>query len=108
MVDTLGPIQSKPVEGIKTTVKDAEEFIAGFIQGMVGNNDLPAIKSCMTDEKEVQAEVQKVVEDVQSGDITSYIDAAKTLITLSKEIPSALSDCKSISSDVDNIKQWAS
>ena len=106
-VDTLGPIEQN-MKAIPVTVVNAEQFLAGFVNGMVGHNDLPHIQQCMKDEAVVQSEVSQILADVKGGDIASYIDAAKTALSLSKEVPVALGDCKEISEDVAEIKNWSS
>jgi len=58
----------------------------------------------MTDETTVVSEVTQVIDDVQKGTILAEIDAAKVLLKLTKDLPNALSDCKSMSSDIDEIK----
>jgi hypothetical protein len=56
-IDTLGPIEQNMKATIPVTVVNAEQFLAGFVNGMVGHNDLPYIQECMKDEAVVQSEV---------------------------------------------------
>jgi len=62
----------------------------------------------MSDEAVVQSEVEEIISDAKQKNIAGYIDAARTALKLSKEIPVALADCKEISEDVAAIKNWAS
>jgi len=106
-VDTLGPIEQPSMKEVAVSIDNIKSFVGGFVNGMVGHNDLPYIKQCMSDEAVVQSEVEEIIADAKQKNIAGYIDAARTALKLSKEIPVALADCKEISEDVASIKQWA-
>ena len=98
-----------PVEGqYHMTVVNAEQFVAGVIEGLIQKDDLPELQKCLSNTETVQTEVTKIVNELSKGDLTDVIQGVKDAIALISELPEDLVDCKDIQDDVTKITNWAS
>ena len=55
----------------------------------------------------MQVEVNKIIEELQKGDLTDIVQAIKDAIALIQELPTDLQDCQTIQDDVTKIENWA-
>ena len=58
---------------------EAEEFIAGMIQGLIQKDDLKNIQECMTNGEQAVAEITTAVEDIEKADIGDIIAGVTVL-----------------------------
>lgn len=100
---TYAPVETQ--YGISVT--GVEEFIGGVIQGLIQKDDLPELQKCLKNTEVVQVEVNKIIEELQKGDLTDIVQAVNDAIALIQELPTDLQDCKSIQDDVTKIENWA-
>jgi len=89
-------------------VAGVEDFVAGLMQGLIKHNDLPIIQKCLTNTGSLEAEITNAVSDITKGDIADIIKGVQELGQIVKELPTDLSACKDIASDVKKITAWAS
>merc|ERR1719454_2303887 len=85
-----------------------EEFVAGVVEGFVHKNDLKEIEACLTDADTLEGEIEAIVKDLSTLDITHIIDAVKKIVTLVQQIPDDLKNCEGIQGDITKITTWAS
>jgi hypothetical protein len=52
---------------------DVENFLAGIIEGLIGNNDLPEIKQCLNDTSTIEKILLLAIADFEKGDIADII-----------------------------------
>ena len=89
-------------------LKGVEEFIAGFIDKLVNKQDLPELQKCLKDTDKVTLEVNEIINDFMKGDMADIIKGVEEAITLVKELPTDLAECKDIQGDVTKITAWIS
>ena len=80
------------------------EFIAGFMFGMTGDNNLAEIEACYQGGEQIVTDSQKAIADFKSG---SYFTAIKDAGTVWTEVHGAMSTCTGMSDDVAEIEAWA-
>ena len=81
------------------------DFFAGFIYGMTDSNDLVEMKLCMDDTHQLAAEADRMIHDLENGDIAK---AALLFKKLKKELPEAMTACKSMDEDMATVNDWFS
>jgi len=86
---------------------EAEEFLAGMIQGLIQKDDLKNIQTCMTDGDTVVAEITTAVSDIEKGDVADIISGITVLGGLISQLPVDFQHCKGMSADVARIENWA-
>ena len=66
MTVAVGPIV--PVAGtLNLTVKDTADFIAGFMYGMTGDNNLTEIEACFQGGELMTEEIETGIADIKKG-----------------------------------------
>ena len=80
------------------------DFVAGFIYGMTGDNNLAEIETCMESGENIYSEITKAFTDIENGD---YIQGIMQIGYLITEFPSELSQCQNMDKDINAIEQWA-
>merc|ERR1712100_242380 len=86
---------------------EAEEFLAGMIEGLIQKDDLKNIQTCLTDGDTVVAEITSAVSDIEKGDVADIIKGVQVLGTLIGQLPDEFQHCKSMDADVQRIENWA-
>ena len=75
------------------------------MEGLVGDNHLTELSSCLTDAEAVVKDVESVVTDVEGK---KWIQAAEAVKTTVQGFETALKDCESMDDDIQAIKTWSS
>ena len=81
------------------------QFVNGLVNGLVGLNDLEEIQKCSTDATVVVNDVEKVVMDLIHND---YLELVTDLKKVIPDLMASLSDCESMTDELDAIEDWAS
>jgi len=100
----LGPVEKVEKVELGFSALDIPVFVAGFVYGMTGDNDLVAIQGCWTGGEEVLVDGKKFFEELTAENYTAAADEAKTTWT---DIMSQLETCKGIKGDISAIEEWA-
>ena len=98
----VGPIT--PTESVNLSIKPELQFIEGLVVGLVGDNNLTEISTCVTDAEGVVTDVEALVADLKSGSHIKAVMAAKKLVG---EFPTALTACEGMGDDLKAIESWA-
>merc|ERR1719454_896595 len=93
---------------VSIDLSGVEEFVAGVVEGFVNKNDLKEIKACLTDADTLEGEIEAIVKDLQTLDVSHIVDAVKKIVTLVQQIPADLKNCEGIQGDITKITNWAS
>lgn len=107
----IGPI--KPVYPTETSAVanfDAmavPDWIAGFIYGMTGDNDLMEIEACFQGSKEMYAELDKAIGDFKQGGWDNITQGILETSLVVLQFPQALSTCEGMGDDLTAIEEWA-
>jgi len=80
------------------------EFVGGLLEGLVSDNHLTEIQTCVTDSESVVNDVEALVADLKAG---KKIKAAMVAKKLVGEFPAALSACEGMGDDLKAIENWA-
>jgi len=110
VVKTVGPIE--PVTPTLFDVNAVDpmavpEFLAGFIYGMTGDNDLTEIESCYVASKELENWIQLAIGDLKKGGTNNDIQAAIEFGMAALILPQSLSTCEGMDDDIAAITEWA-
>ena len=84
-----------------------EEFVSGFVFGLIGKDDLPDIEKCLQDESALEQEITNAIADISKGDLNDIIKGVMEIGQIVKELPTDLAQCKNIQADVEKIIVWA-
>ena len=79
-------------------------FLGGLLEGMVGDNHLTEIQTCVTDSEGVVTQVEGVVKDIEAGHWFKAAEDVKSVIT---NFPTTLSACEHMQDDIAAIESWA-
>ena len=101
------PIVAALMATVSIDLTGVEEFVAGVVEGFVHKNDLKEIEACLTDADTLEGEIEAIVQDLSTLDITHIIDAVKKIVTLVQQIPDDLKNCEGIQGDIQKITTWA-
>ena len=63
------------MSGVVPTIKDAQDFTAGMIYKLLGENDLPGLEQCVQSSDKVVNDLIDIIADFKALDITSIIKA---------------------------------
>ena len=102
LIQKLAPLPPLPIP-----VEDAEQILAGIIDGLVDADDFEYIKVCLKDATTIQTHVEQIVNDIIKGDVTSILDAVTQLGQVLQLLPQDLGDCEAIQPDLVRIEKWA-
>jgi hypothetical protein len=106
VVKTVGPI--KPVANPLTFDAMAlPDFVAGFIYGMTGDNDLVEIEACFQSNQEMYTMLNLAIGDLKKGGWDNETQAALEFGLVALMFPQALSTCKGMDDDIAAIEEWA-
>ena len=86
---------------------EAEEFLAGMIQGLIQKDDLKNIQNCLTNGETVVAEITTAVSDIEKADVADIIAGVTELGKLLSQLPQDFTNCKGMTADVARIEKWA-
>jgi predicted RNA-binding protein YlqC (UPF0109 family) len=106
LVQELGPVPQE-VKSILSSVEEVEQFVAGLFKGLVDKDDLNNIKQCMKDAGTLDTELQTAIADFEKKDVADIIAGAKIVGNMVGQLSTDLSDCKSMSTDVQRVEKWA-
>ena len=79
-------------------------FLGGLLEGMVGDNHLAEVQTCVTDAEGVLTQVEGVVADMEAGHWFKAAEDVKSVIT---NFPTTLSACEGMDEDIAAIESWA-
>lgn len=98
----VGPIQSAEFDNF--FLQPELEFVGGLLAGLVGDNHLTEISTCVTDGEGVVSDVEALVADLKAGSHIKAVMAAKKLVG---EFPTALHACENMGDDLTALESWA-
>jgi len=105
MTLAVGPITPTPAE-LNMTAMAVPDFIAGFIYGMTGDNDLTEIEACYQGGDLMVKEVEAGIAAIKKGGWDNYTQAALYFSLAALQIPQALSTCEGMDDDIAAIEAW--
>lgn len=80
-------------------------FVGGLLYGMVADNHLSEISTCVTDGEQIVGDVSNIVAAIEEG---SWFKAAKEVKTTALAFHTALTACEGMGDDIAAIESWAS
>ena len=80
------------------------DFVAGFMFGMTGDNNLTEIEACYQGGDKIVKDSQVAIADFKAG---NYFQGIKAAGTVWNEVGSAMTTCKGMDDDVAKIEAWA-
>jgi len=80
------------------------DFVAGFMYGMTGDNNLTEIEACFQGGEQIVTDAQTAIADFEAGD---YFKGIKDAGTAWNEIGSAMTTCQGMDEDIAAIEAWA-
>jgi len=107
LVKAVGPIQPNYAAVANFSAKAIPDFIAGFIYGMTGDNDLVEIEACYEGSKEVEMFFTMALNDLKKGGTDNDIQAALEFGLALAILPQSLTTCKGMDDDIAAIEEWA-
>ena len=84
------------------------DFVAGFVYGLTGDNNLTEIEACYQGGDVVATEIQAGIADIKVGGTDHDIQAGLQFALAATQIPIALNTCEGMTDDLNAIEQWAS
>ena len=84
------------------------DFLAGFVYGMTGDNNLTEIEACYQGGEFLYSEIETGIADIKKGGWNNDVQAALNFALVALQVPSALNTCESMGDDLQAIEQWAS
>ena len=88
------------------TAEDTIEIIAGLIDGIIQENDLAILQSCLTDVDDITNEIINAVNDFEEGTYASVILGIEQLCEVLLQLPADLKGCSAMGSDLDALEAW--
>ena len=82
----------------------APEFVAGFVYGMTGDNNLEEIETCMQGGEDLFNDIQTAFYDLTEG---NFIAALTEIGGIVAEFQTDLTNCENMDQDIYAIEQWA-
>ena len=80
------------------------DFVAGFMYGMTGDNNLTEIEACFQGGEQIVTDSQTAIADFESG---NWFQGIKDAGTAWNEVGSAMTTCKGMDDDIAAIEAWA-
>ena len=90
--------------GVATATAD---FVAGFVYGMTGDNQLTEIEACFQGGELMYQEIDTGIEDIKKGGWNNDTQAALQFGLAILQIPQALNTCENMDQDIAAIESWA-
>jgi len=84
------------------------DFVAGFVYGLTGDNNLTEIEACYQGGEVMAAEIEAGIADIKIGGTDHDIQAGLQFALAATQIPIALKTCEGMGDDISAIEQWAS
>ena len=91
------------------SISQAEEFIGGLVFGLIKEDDLAEIQTCLKDAESVEKDVERTIgffEAGAKGDIASILEGLESVGLLVTELPNDLKDCQDTQGDLTRISNW--
>ena len=85
-------------------VKGPVEFLAGVLDGLVGENHLDQIQTCATDAESLVPEIEELISDIEAKHM---IKGARLAKKIASEIPTMLSACEHMGPQLKALGEWA-
>lgn len=87
-------------------VKAVPDWVAGFIYGLTGDDNLTEIEQCFTGGQGLVTDAEAALADIKSGQMINGIKAVGKVVN---ELPNALDNCKgkNLNDDITKIEDWA-
>merc|ERR1711934_1239879 len=102
------PVDNKP-KPKPDKLKHAEQFVAGFIHGVLQKDDLNEIEQCLADAHEVVDEFEKAIKLLEKKNPEDIIQGIKIIVKAVEELPNYVKECSSgLKDNVDRIHKWLS
>lgn len=79
------------------------DFIAGFIYGMTGDNDLTEIEACYQGGESIVTDTQTALADFEAGNFVKGLKDAGAVWT---ELHTAMATCQGMGDDIAEIEAW--
>lgn len=80
------------------------DWIAGFIYGMTGDNQLTEIEACYQGGQQIVTDSKAAIADFEAGD---YFKGIKDAGTVWNEVGSSMTTCTGMGDDIAAIEEWA-
>jgi len=102
----VGPISGSKYQAINAlpSVKGPIEFLAGMVDGLIGENHLDEITTCATDAEAFMPEIEEIVKDIEAGHMLRAATLAKKI---AGEVPAMLGACKLMIPQLKALETWA-
>jgi len=84
------------------------DFVAGFVYGLTGDNNLTEIEACYQGGTLMATEIEAGIADIKIGGTDHDIQAGLQFALAATQIPEALKTCEGMTDDLNAIEQWAS
>jgi hypothetical protein len=84
------------------------DFVAGFVYGLTGDNNLEEIEACYQGGEVMATEIEAGIADIKIGGTDHDIQAGLQFALAATQIPVALNTCEGMTDDLNAIEQWAS
>ena len=99
--------ESFTVANEATPAFKVNHIIAGFLQGMIGKNNLTEIEACYKGGAEMEHELMKAIGDFKKKGWNNITQGALDLVQIGLQIPQELHTCTNMSEDLTAVKNWA-
>ena len=96
------------MQTVDITAMAIPDFVAGFVYGMTGNNNLTEIEACYQGGELVAQEIEQGIADIKLGGTDHDIQAALEFALAATQIPLSLKTCENMGDDIQAIEDWAS
>jgi len=84
------------------------DFVAGFVYGLTGDNNLLEIEACYAGGEVMETEILAGIADIKIGGTDHDIQAGLQFALAATQIPTALHTCEGMTDDLNAIEKWAS
>ena len=93
---------------VDITAMAIPDFVAGFVYGMTGDNNLDEIQKCFQGGELVAEEVEIGISDIKKGGVDNDIQAGIQFAMAVTQMPAALKTCENMDENIAVIEDWAS
>ena len=97
-VDCLGCYKDK------LDVMAVPDWVAGFMFGFTGNNNLAEIEKCYKGGDDITNDITTAFNDIKSGE---FLDGVKAIGDIILKLPDDLANCENMNDDIKSIEAWA-
>ena len=106
LADSFEPYFNEMVVSFPTDPTAVPDFVAGFIYGMTGDNDLTEIEACWNGTTLMYDEVEKAIACFKKGGADYTTQGFLYLSLVALQFPQAVSTCKGMDDDIAAIEAW--